>query len=174
MKNIIAFSGTHGTGKSTQAYLLGSRMKTSGKNVVVIDELARECPLPINKEAGLETQYWIISSQIKREIELSEKYSYIIADRSLMDSLSYAYTLGLTRLDGHDSICNYMQMYYDTIFVLDPLSFDYHYSDGIRDMDVDFRMDVHENLLRLYNLYHIDYIYVKDRDFLEDYINIRF
>lgn len=164
MKNIIAISGTHGTSKSCTAYNLASKLKISGVNVAVIDELARECPLKINKDAGELTQYWILASQMKREIELIGRYDYIITDRSIIDTLAYGITLGVISMYSDNFISNYVKSYYKKIFVLDPLIFNYHISDGIRDMDSEFRYNVHVNLVELYLKLGIDFELIVDKN----------
>lgn len=174
MSNIIAFSGTHGVGKSTQAYYLAAKLKINGYNVAVIDELARECPLKINKDAGELTQFWIIASQMKREIEMMSKYDYIISDRSVFDTLAYGVTLGLFEYSEMSSIQKYIKTYYKDIFVLDPTEFSYQVSDGVRDMDEDFRMDVHNNLIKLYNYFNISYTYIQDEKYLKLILNQMF
>lgn len=163
MKKIIAFSGTHGTSKSTKAYQLASILKLKGSNVIVIDELARECPLPINKGATELTQYWILTAQMKREIELLDKYEYIISDRSIIDTLAYSATLGITNFDfGNTVMGNYVKKYYKDIFLLDPTGFNYQINDGVRDMNPEFRMEVHQNMVKLYESFGIEYFYIKN------------
>lgn len=166
MKNIIAFSGTHGTSKSTCAYRFASDMKLKGHNIAVVDELARECPLKINKEAGTLTQHWIISAQMKREIELMDLYEYIICDRSIFDTLAYGVLLDVIQFDWDQMLQNYVKNYYHSIFVLDPDGFNYQISDGVRDMDPVFRKEVHETLIMLYNRYHVSYTLVKNESYL--------
>jgi thymidylate kinase len=174
MSNIIAFSGTHGVGKTTQAYRLASNLKLAGQNVAVIDELARECPLPINKESDILTQYWIISAQIKREIELMSRYDYVIADRTIMDTLAYAVALGQIWLTKDSQLIpQYIKKYYKLIIILDPEKFQYQIADGVRDMDPTFRYGVHTWLVRLYNLFDIPYIVVGSDAEIDDLINQR-
>jgi len=170
-RNLIAVSGTHGTSKSSTAYQIAADMKRNGYNVVVIDELARECPLKINQEATELTQYWILVSQMKREIELMDKYDYVISDRSVFDTLSYATTLKLLEVNLDDIISHYVKRYYKYIFLLDPNGFNYHINDGIRDMDPDFRMEIHNNLIRLYDKFNINYIHMETAEVLKGYIN---
>lgn len=172
-RNIVAFSGTHGTGKSTQAYSMAGRLKADGINVVVIDELARECPLPINQSADELTQYWIISAHMKREIKMMSKYNYIISDRSLLDSVAYAEVLNLLDSSTMEFLANYVKKYYLKIFLLDPTSFNYHVNDGIRDMDVLFRQSVHDTLVKIYNKFDISYTLLKtEQQLAEEYVNI--
>jgi predicted ATPase len=148
---------------------LASKLKLTGHNVIVIDELARECPLPINKDASELTQYWILTAQMKREIETFCKYDFIISDRSVIDTLAYSVTLGITSFDfGNKVMGNYVKKYYKDIFLLDPIGFNYHTPDGVRDMDNTFRMEVHDNLKKLYDNFGINYLYMKDELMLSD------
>ena len=172
MGKLIAFSGTHGTGKSTQAYILAHKLKLIGKSAVVLDELARECPFPINQTAGAKSQFWMIAAQMKRELKLIDKYDYVITDRSLFDPLSYAVTLGLFSKFDFQFFKNYMSEYYFRIFILDPDKFNYFISDGIRDMDPSFRIKVHNCLVGLYDDYKINYEYITDKDEIDE--NLRF
>lgn len=173
-RNIIAFSGTHGTGKSSSAYNLASRLKINGYNVAVVDELARECPLKINKDAGELTQFWIIAAQQKREIELMDKYDYIISDRSVFDTLAYAVTLNLFNYSDISTIQKYTQNYYKHIFLLDPKTFNFQIADGVRDMDPEFRLGVHNNLISLYDHFNINYTYIFDQPMLMKILNSTF
>ena len=173
-KNLIAISGTHGCGKSYAAYKLTTDMRKNGYNVVVIDELARECPLSINQAASELTQYWILAAQIEREIALMSKYQYIITDRSVFDTLAYAVTLNLMNSNLFEFVANYVKNNYKYIFLLDPIGFNYHISDGIRDMDPKFRMDVHKNLVMLYEKFDISYIHMECEDVINGYVKRAF
>jgi thymidylate kinase len=155
--NIIAFSGSHGVGKSTACYLLAAQFKIAGISVSVVDEIARECPLKINKDATELTQYWIMTTQIKREIEIMHRYDYIICDRSVFDPLAYAKTLNIIQEEFYSLISNYIKKYYHLIYILNPEGFNYQIDDGIRDMDKDFRYNVFLNLVNLYDNFDIKY-----------------
>lgn len=154
----IAFSGTHGTGKSTQAYALATQLKLAGKNVILLDELARECPLAINKEASSDSHWWILCAQIKRELELKNKYEYIICDRTVIDTLAYARVLGM--YIGEELFITYAKNAYDKILYLDHNAYNYQIDDGIRDMDAIFREEVAEALMNL--VWNTDHIYVTE------------
>jgi thymidylate kinase len=167
MNNIIAFSGTHGTGKSSCAYSLASRMKRKGFSVVVCDELARECPLPINQAAGDLTQYWIIAAQMKREITLMDRYDFVISDRTVFDALAYGVSLNVVPPVWAEALKYYIYSTCRDIFLLDPEGFDYHISDGVRDMDIDFRMNVHHRLKALYDNNEVEYTLVSDPKHLQ-------
>ena len=71
--NIIAFSGAHGTGKTTAVYDLAAKLKKNGVNVGIITETARECPFPV-MSSGCHvppeySQLWIFNRQMQAEIE---------------------------------------------------------------------------------------------------------
>lgn len=169
-QNIIAFSGSHGVGKSTASYLLAAQFKLAGISVSVVDEIARECPLKINKEATELTQYWIMSTQIKREIEIMHKYDYIICDRSVFDPLAYAKTLDIIQDEFYSLIANYIKKYYHVIYVLHPHGFNYQIDDGVRDMDENFRFNVYANLRLLYDDFNIKYTIIHNEKELNNEI----
>ena len=165
--NIIAFSGTYGTGKSTCAYNLAAKVKMQGLNVVVLDEVARECPLPINQGASAATQYWILATQLRKEIKLTSKYDYVIADRSIMDTIAYGITLDVLDPDMAWAYKPYVLDLYKRIYLLDPIAFDYQVEDGIRDLDKEFRLKVDNTLYYLYKLLNISVIRISSQEELD-------
>ena len=155
MKKIVAISGTHGTGKSCLAYTLCAYLKKMGKNVVVLDELAREAPFEINQEADDKTQIWLSCSQVVKELELMERYELVITDRSVLDSYCYGTALA-NKLNQPNWIyqnlyaylVEHIHKYYLQLYVLDPISFNFLIDDGVRDTDETFRAEVHEEIVR--------------------------
>lgn len=156
MKKIICFSGTHGTGKTSLAYSICAFLKRRGENVIVLDEMARESPFPINQEGGDQTQIWMITTQIAREIELMRKYDYIITDRSMLDMCVYGEITSKLNVGGDrwiykhlkPYILEHINEYYRHWYVLDPESFNFNFDDGVRDTDKKFRDDVHAGMMR--------------------------
>lgn len=92
----IAVVGTHGVGKTTVCYKLATELKLLSKNVGMIAEVARTSPLLLNEHACADDQYWIMLTQMARELEASYRNEYIICDRSVLDTLVY-YNLSLKR-----------------------------------------------------------------------------
>jgi len=74
----IAFIGTHGVGKTTLCFDLAAHLKRLDFSVDLVKEVARECPLPINRDTTLEAQSWILHTQIAREIAAADSYRAVI------------------------------------------------------------------------------------------------
>ena len=90
----VAFLGAQSTGKSIRAKAFSKE-----NNLMLVTEVARSCPLPINRQASREAQLFIFATQLKTEIELSataEKFGMdgIVCDRSILDSLIYSLDRG--------------------------------------------------------------------------------
>ena len=61
-----------------------------GYNVSCVLDSARDCPMPINKEATVESQFWILFEQIQKELEKKNKNPDILfCDRSVIDAQVY-------------------------------------------------------------------------------------
>lgn len=91
MRYKIAITGTHGTGKTTKAKELCHTYTADGKIVCMMDEAARDCPLPFGT---IQSQEWIWREHKHREASAMEQdVDIIICDRSLLDSLVYYYDI---------------------------------------------------------------------------------
>ncbi|WP_396206244.1 AAA family ATPase [Gemmatimonas sp.] len=85
----VAFVGTHGVGKTTLCFDLAAQLKRLDLGVDIVKEVARRCPLPINEETTLDSQSWILHTQIAEEIEASSQYEVVVCDRSVLDNYAY-------------------------------------------------------------------------------------
>lgn len=86
----IAIIGAHGAGKTTLTYLLAAEAKKRGKNAKVVNELARKCVFPLNEGFSLDGAHWIITSQIREELNAkAANTDLIICDRSSIDPIMY-------------------------------------------------------------------------------------
>jgi hypothetical protein len=85
----IAFVGAHGVGKTTLCFELAARLKWMDYRVDMVKEVARGCPLPLNKDTTLEAQAWILHTQIAREIETGIGQDFLVCDRSVLDNYAY-------------------------------------------------------------------------------------
>ena len=85
----IAFLGTHGTGKTTLAHDLVTKLKKQGIDAGFLGEVARECPFSLNEDTTKKSQIWIILSQIIAEMESEERSETLVCDRSVLDGYCY-------------------------------------------------------------------------------------
>ena len=85
----IALIGTHGTGKTTIAHDLVASLKKQGVNADFLGEVVRDCPFPINESTTKDSQEWMIFMQHIKEIEMKQKYSVLVCDRSILDGYIY-------------------------------------------------------------------------------------
>jgi nicotinamide riboside kinase len=94
----IAFIGSHGIRKTTAALAFASVIQRAGRSVEFAREVVRDNPLGINEGATSEAQLWVLTSQIRRELELSRKAECLVTDRGVMDNFAYYLRAG----DGED------------------------------------------------------------------------
>lgn len=120
----IGIAGTHGTGKSTLSYLLASHYKKEGKNVKIVQEVARSCPFPINERMTKEACLWIYHEHARKELEAEHKFDVVIGDRSAYDSFVYARYFNLldnpTIQDYEKIAFNHLRYHYDFVIFVRP------------------------------------------------------
>lgn len=135
----IAFIGTHGVGKTTLCFDVAARLKRLDLAVDLVKEVARACPLPINRGTTLEAQSWILHSQIAQEIAAAARYQVVVCDRSALDN--YAYLVQqVGRRPELDALVRSWMGTYEGLFkvpILSTPSFD-----GTRDTSATFQADV--------------------------------
>ena len=85
----IAFIGSHGIRKTTAALAFASVIQRAGRSVEFAREVVRDNPLGINEGATPEAQLWVLTSQIRRELELAPKAECLVTDRGVMDNFAY-------------------------------------------------------------------------------------
>ena len=90
----VAFIGTHGVGKTTLCYGLAARLKRRDLALEIVHEVARRCPLPINRDTTVPAQRWIVLEQIAEEIVAAERYPLVLCDRSVLDNYVYLLVAG--------------------------------------------------------------------------------
>ncbi len=142
----IALIGTHGVGKTTLCFDLAARLKRIDRGVQLVTEIARECPLPINRDTTLGAQSWILHTQCARELAAAGTDDVIVCDRSILDN--YAYLVhAVGRREDLDPWIREWTRTYDALFKV-PLwqqpSFD-----GTRDTDVGFQREIDATIDRL-------------------------
>jgi predicted ATPase len=135
----VAFIGTHGVGKTTLCFDLAACLKRLDISVDVVKEVARGCPLPINRDTTSAAQEWILHTQIAKEIELAARYEAIVCDRSVVDNYAYLVHATGRRVELEPVIRAWMSTY--TLLVKVPViaapSFD-----GTRDTSVEFQLAI--------------------------------
>ena len=94
----IAFIGSHGIRKTTAALAFAGVMQRAGRSVEFGREVVRDSPLGINEAATGEAQLWVITSQVRGELELAAKAECLVTDRGVMDNFAYY----LRACDGND------------------------------------------------------------------------
>lgn len=169
----IALCGTHGIGKTTMLFKLAYLLKQRGYNVHIINETARSCPLPINKDATLETQKWILGKQLITESILEykkDKIDFILCDRSILDIFIYSLMIDKSYANSILPLMKYHMKTFNLIFYLQ--KDDSHFrNDGERCFDSDFRNRINDLFLKTIMKYNIPAIKIESIN-LEKYINL--
>jgi len=140
----IAFIGTHGVGKTTLCFELAACLKRLDVGVDVVKEVARHCPLPINRETTIDAQAWILHTQVARELELSRLYEAVICDRSVLDNYAYMIHAAGRRPELEPFIQHWLGTYDLLVHVpvVTAPSFD-----GTRDTSIEFQLNI-DRILR--------------------------
>ncbi len=140
----IAFIGTHGVGKTTLCYGLAARLKALDISLEVVGEVARRCPLPINRGTTVEAQSWILHTQIAEEILAANRHDLVICDRSVLDNFVYL-LISAGHQPGLEQLVTFWTATYDLLvhvpIIEDPRP------DGLRSTDPAFQKAVEERLL---------------------------
>ncbi len=140
-----AFIGTHGVGKTTLCYGLAARLKARDVSLEIVGEVARRCPLPINRDTTVESQRWILHTQIAEEIFAASRHDLVICDRCVLDNYLY-----LLIAAGHQDALEHLIVHwtgtYD-LLVHVPIVSGLR-PNGLRSTDRAFQRAVDERLLR--------------------------
>ena len=135
----LAFIGAHGVGKTTLCFDLASRLKRLDLPVDLVSEVARGCPLPINRETTLEAQAWILHTQIAQEIGAARPNLVLICDRSVLDN--YAYLVHRAgRRSEYDALVSHWVRTYDLLVKVPILAAPTF--DGRRDVSSVFQAEI--------------------------------
>jgi len=132
----VAFLGSHGTGKTTLCYQLAAHLKKLDRHVDLVKEVARRCPLPLNRETTLDAQRWILHTQIASEISAVRDHDAVVCDRAVLDN--YAYLVQrVGRIPALDALVSEWMKTYDTLFKVPVLMLPRF--DGVRDTAPEFQ-----------------------------------
>ncbi len=93
---VIAYSGTHGTGKTTSVFERAAALKKEypGKTIGILNEVAGRSPYPINLLSTEKSQLWIFTHQIEEELTLLDQYDLVVSDRTALDAVAYTHAVG--------------------------------------------------------------------------------
>ncbi|HQF37194.1 MAG TPA: AAA family ATPase [Candidatus Dojkabacteria bacterium] len=151
----IAFTGSHGTGKTTSMFNYAHTMKIENPNkrIEVFHENAARTPKELfNKNGTRTSQMWIFTNQIRTEIELCSLYDILICDRTCFDSIAYAMYMGFDDLaEDMFKLANHHIFTYDIIFFKQIKTNDYLKYCIHRDTeDLNYRQWIEDALIKLY------------------------
>lgn len=151
----IAFSGSHGTGKTTAMFELCNKLKIKhpDKTIGAFYDINRFAP-KMNKEGTPESQLWIFCYRFQEEINLCNRYNIVVCDRSIFDNVAYSYYQGFTDVADKtlDIAKTYFMDSYDQIIFKSIQNNDYLLENKIRDTkDLNYRQQVEDILLSIYS-----------------------
>jgi len=157
----IAFMGSHGVGKTTLCYELAASLKRLDLSVDLVKEVARRCPLPINRDTTRDAQLWILHTQIAEEIALEPAYDYIVCDRAILDNYAYLVNASGRQPELEDLVRQWMSTYHLLVKVpvVAPPSFD-----GTRDVSVGFQRAIDRIIDELLDEYLLPSLRLPSRD----------
>ena len=140
----VAFIGTHGVGKTTLCYDLAAGLKKRDLTVELVREVARECPLPINRDTTVKAQAWILHTQIAWELVAEAKADVVCCDRAVLDNFCYLKraATGDPQVDVLETLVKSWTSTYDVLFRV-PIVGDPRF-DGVRDTDLLFQREIDE------------------------------
>ncbi|MEO8430461.1 MAG: AAA family ATPase [Acidobacteriota bacterium] len=138
----VAFIGTHGVGKTTLCFELAALLKKRDKIVEMVREVARFCPLPINRDTTVAAQSWILHTEIAEELVAENKAEVVICDRSVLDN--YCYLLQTGKHPNLEPLVRWWTGTYGLLIkvpIVGSMMFD-----GLRDVDAAFQRVVDEKI----------------------------
>ena len=135
----IALIGSHGTGKTTLCFDLAARLQRLDFSVEIVKEVARRCPLPLNRDTTLDAQRWILHQQVADELQAAGQFEAVICDRSVLDNYAYLVASQGAREELEPLVADWLRTY-DALFkvpILQAPRFD-----GTRDLSEEFQTQI--------------------------------
>ncbi len=149
----IAFIGTHGVGKTTLCFELAARLKRLDRRVDMVKEVARSCPLPLNRDTTVDAQSWILHTQVAREIETAQGQDFLVCDRSVLDNYAYLVAKFGRRAPFDTVVAEWLKSYALLAWV--PVVESPRY-DGVRDTDLTYQRRIHEVIGELLTVFKVE------------------
>ena len=154
MNRIHAYTGSHGTGKSTAVADRTGTLKRlyPGKSIHPVMDQEAFCDLPINGETSPESQMWIFSRILNHEIYLLSRFDIIVTDRTVVDPAAYTFASGFESLAADMlAMATHHMHNYERITFRRIITNEFCHADGIRETkDKKFRQQVEDVLLDMY------------------------
>jgi len=135
----VALIGTHGVGKTTLCFELAARLKRRDVDVELVREVARHCPLPINRDTSAAAQSWILHTQMAWELEAAAQHTLVLCDRSVLDNYCYLLYATGPQPSWEPLLTHWLSTY--ELLVKVPLWTTPRW-DGVRDTDLAFQRDI--------------------------------
>jgi len=139
----VALIGTHGVGKTTLCFELAARLKRRDVDVELVREVARHCPLPINRQTNEPAQAWILHTQMAWELEAEARHAVVLCDRSVLDNYCYLLYAAGPQPHWEPLLARWLATY--DLLVKVPVWTQPRW-DGVRDLDVSFQRAIDELL----------------------------
>jgi nicotinamide riboside kinase len=145
----IAIIGTHSTGKTTLIKKFFASLSECGYNPILIEEMSRLCPFPINEHTTAEAQIWIQENQILRE-NINHHDRIMVCDRGTIDNYAYFERAHPEIASAwRERAISHMRTY-DIIFKTFKLNI-VAKEDGTRSTNEQFRTDIDSRVVNLLN-----------------------
>jgi hypothetical protein len=154
---IIAYTGSHGTGKSSSAIALTDEIRNSRPRakVGIIIDIEKSCPFGFldnsTKIITEESQRWIFLSHMQKELDLAAKREIVVSDRTSLDAVAYTWVGGFRDLAFHmlGMVGGHMKIYQEVRFKR--IAFNNHLvDDGTMSTDRNVQLEVERVLLDMY------------------------
>lgn len=160
-------SGGPGVGKTALIHGVIGELKWRDKTVEWIDEVIRDCPFPVDKEAGFKTEMWVIENQHFRELQkLKHMPAFLLCDRSMMDQAVYGTMLLENKKISENeykiiinAVADWMRTY-DFGIVVSPSDKEIT-KDGFRATDKGYQWEMHNYFLSVLDAIGAQYAVVK-------------
>ncbi len=151
----IAFIGSHGVGKTTLCYGLAARLKRLDVSLDVVHEIARRCPLAINRETTVAAQAWILHTQIAEELVAGSLNEMVICDRSVLDNFVYLLLAAGPQPALEELVATWIASY--DLLVHVPI-YEAPRPDGLRSTDPGFQRAVDDRLQQEIARRHLEFL----------------
>lgn len=144
MTSKVIVTGAYCTGKTTHAQDLQVALADRGHSCVLLPDVARQCPLPLNADQTEATSLWLFGNQVAAEIGAHfARPDFVLCDRGIPDIMTHHADLEARCTDGPVGLLlpffDYWLSTYDLILfsrVDETLLIE---ADGIRDTDASYR-----------------------------------